>query len=133
MAPLAEYHLAVPAPAGSQVLQLVSQAGFQIGDLLLIEQGNLRQEHMQISGFGSIVLGVPLRLDHAAGSQVVLARSYQPGTPTQHAHLRNEAQRRRPARRAIASQGGLSESDADSLVGLDADAAWSEAEREHQE
>ena len=55
VAPLAEYHLAVPAPAGSQVLQLVSQAGLQIGDLLLIEQGTLREELMQISGFGSIV------------------------------------------------------------------------------
>ena len=47
--------------------------------------------------------------------------------------MRNEAHRHRPARKAIASQGGLFESDADSLVGLDADAAWSEAEREHQE
>ena len=35
--PLSEYHLAVLAPAGSQVLQLVSQAGLKIGDLLLIE------------------------------------------------------------------------------------------------
>ena len=54
-APLAEYHLAVPAPAGSTVLQLVSQAGLQIGDLLLIEQGTIREEFGQVVGFGSIV------------------------------------------------------------------------------
>ena len=77
---------------------------------------------MQIVGFGSIVLAAPLRHDHAAGSQVVLARAYQPGTPIQHAHIRNEAQRHRPAQRAIASQGGLSES-VDSLADLDVDAA----------
>ena len=113
--PLAEYHLAVPAPASSQVLQLVSQAGLQVGDLLLIEQGTLREELMQISGFGSIVLGAPLRHDHAAGSQVVIARAYQPGTPMQQQQIRNEVQRHHHQRRAIASHGGLSES-VDSLV-----------------
>ena len=33
---LAEYHLASPAPAGSTILQLVSQAGLVIGDILII-------------------------------------------------------------------------------------------------
>ncbi len=87
-APLAEYHLAVSAPAGSTVLQLVSQAGLQIGDMLLIEQGTIREELVQVVGYGSIILGVPLRHTHAAGAPVVLARSYQPGTPIQAAHLR---------------------------------------------
>ena len=84
-------------------------------------------------GYGSIILGVPLRHTHAAGAQVVLARSYQPGTPIQNAHMRGEAQRHRPAGKAIPSQGGLSDSDAESLAGFVDDQAWSEAEREHQE
>ena len=88
--PLAQYHLAVPAPAGSQVLQLVSQAGLQIGDLLLIEQGTLREELMQVSGFGSILLGAPLRFDQAVGSQVVIARAYQPSQVPQFSSNRFE-------------------------------------------
>ena len=57
------------------------------------------------------------------GAQVVLARSYQPGTPIQNAHMRGEAQGHRPAGKAIPSQGGLSDSDAESLAGFDADQA----------
>ena len=111
----------------------MSQAGLQIGDLLFIEQGTIREELVQVVGYGSIILGVPLRHTHAAGAPVVLARSYQPGTPIQAAHMRGEAQRHRPAGKAIPSQGGLSDSDAESLAGFVDDQAWSEAEREHQE
>ena len=47
---LAEYHLAVPAPAGSRVLQLVSQAGLEIGDFLMLEPGTMQQEmHMVVA------------------------------------------------------------------------------------
>ena len=81
-APLAEYHLAAPAVAGATVLQLVSQSGLQIGDFLLIEQGTIHEELVLVVGFGSVILGVPLRHTHAAGAPVVLSRSYQPGTPS---------------------------------------------------
>ena len=47
-APLAEYTLSSPAPAGSIVLQLVSQSGLEIGDMLLIAPGTNQQEMVQI-------------------------------------------------------------------------------------
>ena len=131
--PLSEYHLAVPAPAGSQVLHLVSYAGLQAGDILLIEQGTLHQEMRCVCGFGSIVLAAPLRHDHPIGSQVLIARAYQTGTPVQHQAIRHEAGRHHHrANRVLASHGALSES-VDSLEGFVAKDALSDAERAHQE
>ena len=78
---LAEYHLAAPAPAGSRILQLVSQAGLKEGDFLFIEPGTMQQEANMVVGFGSIILGAPLRYNHARGSQVMFAaQQYQPAT-----------------------------------------------------
>ncbi len=84
------------------------------------------------SDFGSIVLGAPLRHDHAAGSQVVIALAYQPGTAVQQQAIRNEAGRHHHRTRAIASHGAVSES-VDSLDGFVANDAWSDAEKAHQE
>ena len=132
-APLAEYTLSSPAPAGSIVLQLVSQSGLEIGDMLLIAPGTNQQEMVQIVAFGSVILGVPLRFTHALGTPVVLAHTYATGTPAQATFIRNEAARHMPPRRHIQSHGGLTDdNDANSLEGFIDDQAWSEAEREHQ-
>ena len=105
-APLAEYHMASPAAAGATVLQLVSQSGLQVGDLLLIEQGTIHEELVQVVGFGSVILGVPLRHAHAAGAPVEVASADLPGTPTQTANMCGESARHLPATRNIPSQGG---------------------------
>ena len=107
--------------------------GSKLATFLLIEQGTIHEELVLVVGFGSVILGVPLRHTHAAGAPVVLARSYQPGTPIQAAHMRGEAARHLPAKKNIPSQGGLSDDDASSLDGFQDDQAWSEAEREHQQ
>ena len=130
---LAEYHLAAPAPAGSRILQLVSQAGLKEGDFLLIEPGTMQQEMNMVVGFGSIILGAPLRYDHARGAQIMFAApQYQPATAEQRQVIRNEASRHQQRAHAIASQGAVSDS-LDSLEGFVANGAWSDAERAHQE
>ncbi len=130
---LAEYALSSPAPAGSTILQLVSQSGLEIGDLLYVAPGTQQQELVQIVGFGSVILGVPLRHTHALGTQVVLAQAYATGTPAQASFMRGEAARHAPPRRHVLSHGGLTDDDdAGSLEGFKDDQAWSDAEREHQ-
>ena len=132
-APLAEYHLASPAAEGSTILQLVSQSGLQVGDHLLIAPGPLQQELVQVVSFGSVIIGVPLRHSHAAGTPITLAVPYQTGTPAQAAFMRGEAARHAPPRRQVPSQGGMTDDDdAASLDGFQDDQAWSDAEREHQ-
>ena len=95
-APLAEYNLASTAAAGSTILQLVTQTGLNIGDLLMIAPGTQQQELVQIVGFGSVILGVPLRHSRAPGTPVVLAFPYATGTPAQAAFMRGEAARHAP-------------------------------------
>ena len=101
--------------------------------MLLIAPGTSQQEMVQIAGFGSVTLGVPLRYMHAPGTPVVLAHPYATGTPQQAAFIRNEAARHVPQRQRIESHGGLTDdNDAHSLRSFVDDQAWSEAEREHQ-
>ena len=129
---LAEYHIAVPAPAGSRILQLVSQAGLEIGDFLMIEPGPIQQEMNMVVGFGSIILGAPLRHDHSRGAQITfVAPQHQPATAEQRQVIRNEA-RRHHQPRGFASQGAVSES-LDSFDGFVVQGAWSEVEKDHQE
>ena len=139
-APLAEYHLASPAAAGSKILQFVTQQGLEVGDHLLIAPGTLQQELVQVVSFGSVIIGVPLRHSHAAGTPITLAVPYQTGTPAQAAFMRGEAARHAPPRRQIPSQGGMTDDDDDdedddddaaSLDGFQDDQAWSDAEMEH--
>ncbi len=129
---LPKYHLAIPAPAGTTVLNLMSMCGLQIGDALIIDAGTMYQEFIQVAGFGSLILSVPTRYAHVAGAPIAMAMTYQPGTPAQAQFVRNEAARHLPAKRNIPSQGGISEDDADSLHGFSDNQAWSEPEREHQ-
>ena len=115
------------------MLQLISQTGLEVGDMLLIAPGTNQQEMVQIVAFGSVILGVPLRFTHALGTPVVLAHTYATGTPQQATFIRNEAARHVPPRQRIESHGGLTDdNDANSLQGFIDDQAWSEAEREHQ-
>ena len=129
---LAEYHLAVPAPAASRILQLVSQAGLEFGDFLMLEPGTMQQEMNMVVDFGSIILGAPLRHDHARGAQIMFAApQHQPATAEQRQVIRNEA-RRHHQPQGFASQGAVSDS-LDSLDGFVVQGAWSEIEKEHQE
>ena len=81
-APLAEYTLQATAHAGSNILQLVSQTGLELGDLLIIASGTQQQEVAQIVGFGSVILGVPLRFTHAPGTPVIVAQTFPLATPS---------------------------------------------------
>ena len=99
----------------------------------MIAPGTQQQEVVQIVGFGSVILGVPLRHTHALGTPVVLAHTYATGTPAQASFIRNEAARHMPPRRHVQSHGGITDADgAGSLEGFQDDQAWSDAEREHQ-
>ncbi|MFN0074753.1 MAG: hypothetical protein ACKVVP_24995 [Chloroflexota bacterium] len=61
--------LTANAPAGSTTLQVSSQSGFSVGDIITIgSSGN--QEVGQISGFGSILLQSPTSRDHQTGEPV---------------------------------------------------------------
>lgn len=53
---------------GQTFINVVNQAGFQIGDLILIGQTEMKT----ITGLSSLLLNAPLQLHHAAGSQVVV-------------------------------------------------------------
>ena len=53
----------------------------------MIAPGTQQQELVQIVGFGSVILGVPLRHTHALGTPVVLAVTYATGTPAQAAFM----------------------------------------------
>ncbi len=93
----------------------------------------MQQEHNMVVGYGSIILGAPLRHDHARGAQIMFAApQHQPATAEQRQVIRNEARRHHQRAHAIASQGAVSES-LDSLDGFVAGDAWSQVEQEHQE
>jgi len=55
---------------GSAVLPVVSNAGFQIGQEIVIDAGTAIEETNTIIGFGSLILKYPLKYDHAAGMVV---------------------------------------------------------------
>jgi len=55
---------------GAAVLPVVSNAGFQIGQEIVIDAGTAIEETNTIIGFGSLILKYPLKYDHAAGMVV---------------------------------------------------------------
>jgi hypothetical protein len=71
--------LTEPATAGASVLEVASELGFDEGDLIRINPGGENEEDNMVAGFGSLLLGMPLAFDHAAGEPVV---ELPPGPPT---------------------------------------------------
>ncbi|MFN3873649.1 MAG: SBBP repeat-containing protein [Ignavibacterium sp.] len=59
------------AVSGSQILNVLSNDGFAVGDSILINPGGSNEELNKITGFGSIQLQTPLQFDHFIGEQVV--------------------------------------------------------------
>ena len=115
-APITEYHLASPAAAGATVLQLASQSGLQVDDLLLIERGTIHEELVQLVSLSDVC--VPERQaesDAAAEAPVVLASAYSPGTPSQTANECGEASGHFHATRNTPSQDSMSDDDTPQL------------------
>ncbi len=63
--------LSANVASGSQVLEVVSSTDFSVGDSLIINPGGVNEEGNIISGFGSILLQMPLQFDHYAGELVI--------------------------------------------------------------
>jgi len=63
--------LSGPAPKGSKVIEVASNADFNIGEEIIIDPGTAFEERNKIVGFGSLVLQYPLKYDHGAGAQIV--------------------------------------------------------------
>jgi hypothetical protein len=59
--------LTTVAAAGSQILEVVSNEGFSVGDEIVINLGGENEEINIITGFGSILLQNPLQYYHEAG------------------------------------------------------------------
>merc|ERR1719353_2208329 len=57
-------------PSGTKVLPVRNNAGFSIGQKIVIDAGTPIEEHNTIVGFGSLILADPLKYDHAAGAIV---------------------------------------------------------------
>jgi hypothetical protein len=62
--------MSVAALAGANVLKIVDNAGFAVGDNIIIEAGTSRQESNVVSAMGSLVLATPLHFSHPAGASV---------------------------------------------------------------
>merc|ERR1719181_164904 len=71
--------LKAPAAKGAKELAVVSNAGFYIGQDIVIDPGTAIEEHNKIVGFGSLVLASPLQYDHGAGVVVIPAASLGKG------------------------------------------------------
>lgn len=67
--------LMAEATAGSQQLQVGSQAGFEIGKEVVIDQGHMTEEVSVIAGFGSLILATPLKFPHGPGATVTQLHS----------------------------------------------------------
>ena len=63
--------LTADAVAGSQSIEVSSTNGFQIGDNIKINPGELNEEDNVITGFGSFLLQNPLQYDHFIGEVVL--------------------------------------------------------------
>jgi len=61
--------LATAATPGQALLNVNSQAGFEIGQMIQINEGPM-QEVNEITGFGSLVLKHPLQNNHPAGTPI---------------------------------------------------------------
>jgi PKD repeat protein len=57
-------------------------AGFGIGDLIMLDPGGPNEETATVSGFGSLIFARPLKNSHAAGEMIVVLVSATIGTPT---------------------------------------------------
>merc|ERR1719160_1199572 len=55
----------VMVPSGAKLLPVVSNAGYSIGEMIVIDAGTPIEEYNTIVGFGSLVLATPLKYDHA--------------------------------------------------------------------
>jgi hypothetical protein len=60
------------APAGTRRVEVASNDGFAVGDVVAVNPGGATAEMAVITGFGSLVLDRPLRFDHAAGEVVTV-------------------------------------------------------------
>lgn len=70
------------APAGTNILDVGSTAGFIVGREVVIAQGKLNEEYSVVQGFGSLVLGLPLKYMHFKGETVIqLPTGAQGGAP----------------------------------------------------
>ena len=63
--------LTADAVSGSQSIEVSSTNGFQIGDNIKINPGELNEEDNVITGFGSFLLQNPLQCDHFIGETVI--------------------------------------------------------------
>lgn len=62
--------LSKTSKAGDRTLPVTSQAGFHIGDSIVLDQGKQTEEVNTIVGFGSILLKHPLKFPHSTGTVV---------------------------------------------------------------
>lgn len=56
--------------AGGQTLEVLSNEGFSIGDVIKINPGGQNEETNTIIGFGSLLLQAPLQFNHFAGEMI---------------------------------------------------------------
>lgn len=75
-----ETTLSVSVPAGATKLEVASNLGFALGDVIRISPGAANQEDNVITGFGSFLLAEPLRFAHGAGEPII--RLGAPANPT---------------------------------------------------
>lgn len=76
--------------AGTTVLPVDSQEGFEVGDTIVIGPGEPEEEFAEIAGFGSIITLEPIVNDHPAGTiiqVVVTTPTPKPGDVTCDGHL----------------------------------------------
>jgi len=71
--------LKVRCSAGTEVLPVVSNSDFEIGEAVVIDAGTPIEEVNRIVGFGSLLLESPLKFDHGPGALINAARSSSKG------------------------------------------------------
>jgi len=72
----------IMVPSGTKVLPVRNNAGFSIGQKIVIDAGTPIEEHNTIVGFGSLILADPLKYDHAAGAVVSAAGAIVSPSPS---------------------------------------------------
>jgi len=63
-------YLSEAVKAGETRLPVDSQAGFKVGDKVVIASGTQFEEFNAVAGFGSILTASPLLFDHAPGTSI---------------------------------------------------------------
>lgn len=61
-----------PTPAGATEVAVFDQAGFLVGQTVVIDPGGAHQEEAVVIGFGSLVLDHPLRFAHDPGEMITV-------------------------------------------------------------